>query len=202
MDDLKGIQRYGIFGILGIVNIRKENFVIVVTEREFAGAIKDDNEIFEVTGVRLEPFNPGRAEANMKIQEDKENLEKYITSSGFYYSYHYDLTLSLQENKRLSPDGSSQSQSRMGDTRYIWNYNLLKDFFYHSIPERWLLPIIQGFCITDGSQRFMGRDLKMTLLSRRRRGMAGTRFNARGIDEQGNVANFVETEVILNFKDG
>lgn len=67
VDDLKGIQRYGIFGILGIVNIRKENFVIVVTEREFAGAIKDDNEIFEVTGVRLESFNPGRAEANMKI---------------------------------------------------------------------------------------------------------------------------------------
>ena len=31
--------------------------------------------------------------------------------------------------------------------------------------------------------------------------MAGTRFNARGIDENGNVANFVETEVILNFKD-
>ena len=31
--------------------------------------------------------------------------------------------------------------------------------------------------------------------------MAGTRFNARGIDEDGNVANFVETEVIINFKD-
>ena len=48
----------------------------------------------------------------------------------------------------------------------------------------------------------MGRDLKVTLLSRRRSGMAGTRFNARGIDEDGNVANFVETEVIINFKDG
>lgn len=47
----------------------------------------------------------------------------------------------------------------------------------------------------------MGRDLKLTLLSRRRNGMAGTRFNARGIDEDGNVANFVETEVIVNFKD-
>ena len=31
--------------------------------------------------------------------------------------------------------------------------------------------------------------------------MAGTRFNARGMDEDGNVANFVETEVIVNFKD-
>ena len=47
----------------------------------------------------------------------------------------------------------------------------------------------------------MGRDLKLTLLSRRRSGMAGTRFNARGIDEDGNVANFVESEVMINFKD-
>ena len=29
--------------------------------------------------------------------------------------------------------------------------------------------------------------------------MAGTRFNARGIDENGNAANFVETELIINF---
>ena len=129
-------------------------------------------------------------------------MEKFLTSSGFYFSYNYDLSLSMQEIKRLSPEGSVQSQSRMGDTRYIWNFNILKDFFYQSIQERWLLPLIQGFCMTDESQRFMGRDLKMIILSRRRKGMAGTRFNARGLDEQGNVANFVETEVILNFKNG
>ena len=29
--------------------------------------------------------------------------------------------------------------------------------------------------------------------------MAGTRFNARGIDKNGNAANFVETEMIFEF---
>ena len=29
--------------------------------------------------------------------------------------------------------------------------------------------------------------------------MAGTRFNARGLDDEGNVANFVETEQIVIF---
>jgi hypothetical protein len=29
--------------------------------------------------------------------------------------------------------------------------------------------------------------------------MAGTRFNARGIDEAGNVANFVESELVLEY---
>jgi hypothetical protein len=29
--------------------------------------------------------------------------------------------------------------------------------------------------------------------------MAGTRFNARGVDEEGNAANFVETEIIVEY---
>jgi len=32
------------------------------------------------------------------------------------------------------------------------------------------------------------------LISRRSRKRAGTRYNARGGDDEGNVANFVETE--------
>ncbi len=32
--------------------------------------------------------------------------------------------------------------------------------------------------------------------------MSGTRFNARGIDEAGNVANFVETEMIILYNKG
>lgn len=34
----------------------------------------------------------------------------------------------------------------------------------------------------------------MFLISRRRHAMAGTRYNARGLDDDGNVANYVETE--------
>ena len=39
-DDLKGAERFGIFGILGIINIRKENFLVVVTDREKVGTIR------------------------------------------------------------------------------------------------------------------------------------------------------------------
>lgn len=37
----------------------------------------------------------------------------------------------------------------------------------------------------------------LTIISRQASRRAGTRFNSRGIDDDGNVANFVETEVIL-----
>lgn len=37
----------------------------------------------------------------------------------------------------------------------------------------------------------------LTIVSRQSSRRAGTRFNSRGIDDQGNVANFVETEIVL-----
>ena len=40
------------------------------------------------------------------------------------------------------------------------------------------------------------------LISRRKVGMAGTRFNARGLDENGKAANFVETEITVDYNKG
>jgi hypothetical protein len=45
----------------------------------------------------------------------------------------------------------------------------------------------------------MGKEAHLLLISRRRFEMAGTRFNARGLDEEGNCANFVETEMIVEY---
>jgi len=42
----------------------------------------------------------------------------------------------------------------------------------------------------------------LTLISRLSCRRAGTRFNARGIDDDGNVANFVETETVYRFPSG
>ena len=39
----------------------------------------------------------------------------------------------------------------------------------------------------------------MLLISRRRHGQAGTRYLSRGLDDEGNVANFVETEQVLTY---
>jgi hypothetical protein len=46
-----------------------------------------------------------------------------------------------------------------------------------------------------------GKQFEFGLISRRSTHFAGTRFNVRGCDEDGNVANFVETEQILNYQD-
>lgn len=57
----------------------------------------------------------------------------------------------------------------------------------------WIVPVIQGY-IDYKAVIIDGKQLELVLISRRRYAMAGTRFNARGLDDEGNVANFVESE--------
>ena len=46
-----------------------------------------------------------------------------------------------------------------------------------------------------------GKSFEFSLISRRSCLNAGTRFNVRGSDDEGNVANFVETEQIVSYID-
>jgi hypothetical protein len=67
------------------------------------------------------------------------------------------------------------------------------------VDGAWIVPIIQGY-IDRKNIIFDGKPMEMVLISRRRHAMAGTRFNARGLDDEGNVANFVESEQIVIYK--
>lgn len=71
--------------------------------------------------------------------------------------------------------------------------------------SRILTSAIRGFAMTitvpasssPVSHTNSGLPSTLTLLSRQSSRRAGTRFNARGIDDDGNVANFVETETVF-----
>lgn len=74
--------------------------------------------------------------------------------------------------------------------------------------SRLLTCVIRGFVETLSIQRPTSRSREervrqvglpayLTLISRLSCRRAGTRFNSRGIDDDGNVANFVETETII-----
>jgi synaptojanin len=62
----------------------------------------------------------------------------------------------------------------------------------------WTMQLVQGH-VESVESSFAGKELIMTLVSRRRFEMAGTRYNARGIDENGNCANFVESELVVEY---
>ena len=62
--------------------------------------------------------------------------------------------------------------------------------------ERFFLRVIQGYVGV-----YQVRACRLAVVSRLSSLRAGTRFHARGIDDEGNAANFVETETVLVAKD-
>ena len=58
--------------------------------------------------------------------------------------------------------------------------------------------LIQGF-VGISSFKFHGPLLDLAIVSRLSSKRAGTRFNARGIDDNGNVSNFVEVSGYCSF---
>lgn len=78
--------------------------------------------------------------------------------------------------------------------------------------DPWVLPIIQGYiqiekCKVDTELYYQSNApgdksyeiFTLSIISRRSRYRAGTRYKRRGVDETGHVANYVETEQLISY---
>eukprot|EP00826_Nyctotherus_ovalis_P002910 TRINITY_DN10585_c0_g1_i16.p1 TRINITY_DN10585_c0_g1~~TRINITY_DN10585_c0_g1_i16.p1 ORF type:complete len:310 (+),score=56.35 TRINITY_DN10585_c0_g1_i16:188-1117(+) len=118
-----------------------------------------------------------------------------VVEQGMYFSYNYDLTNTVE---RASYSVQGMSLYDRAEREYMWNRNVCKDFIRARIDTNWIIPVIQGF-VGVIEEEMEGKKVRLALISRRSVKRAGTRYNVRGIDDEGNVANAVETEQILNF---
>jgi hypothetical protein len=89
------------------------------------------------------------------------------------------------------------------DARFWWNRHLVQSLLAIG-PDAapWCTPFIKGFVRVVDDCKFGDKSFQFALISRRARDRAGTRYNVRGADAQGNVANEVETEQIVRTPDG
>lgn len=125
----------------------------------------------------------------------------------FYYSVgKYDILRTYQENKRRN----SSVEASTIEARDLWNRDGNDRFFWN---QNRVLPLISAGCdhlvvkicsAWIGSFSFTVQDVpfSFTLISRRSKVRQGPRYIKRGIDQSGEVANFVEVEQILHRKDG
>lgn len=139
-------------------------------------------------------------------------LKKLLSGGSFYYSADFDLTKRLQDRPAEARSIAIDSL----DAGFLWNTYMiqplvdlrsrLSDREKAALDEsRLLTSAIRGFASTvtvpasssPARSTVYGFPSTMTLISRLSCRRAGTRFNARGIDDDGNVANFVETETIF-----
>ncbi|EUB62095.1 Synaptojanin-1 [Echinococcus granulosus] len=130
------------------------------------------------------------------------DFKKLLSSGAFYFAkdlstgLSYDITRSAQSHFRLSNVGYKISDSY--DQRFLWNRGLMSLFFQQRVsPSKWVYPVICGsFGVSTlyaGLQR-----AQIGVVSRLSTMRPGTRFNVRGVDDNGYVANFVETEVFIS----
>lgn len=101
----------------------------------------------------------------------------------------------------------------LGKFQIVWNHNILQPLLHFRqslLPaqrsyldaQKFLVPLIQGFASAvalslPSSRSFGSNPSSLALISRLGWKRAGARFRTRGVDDDGNVANFVETETIL-----
>ncbi|KAI8370328.1 SacI homology domain-containing protein [Radiomyces spectabilis] len=112
---------------------------------------------------------------------------------------HQDITNSFQRTEDNRPNQPlSEHLWQKADKRFWWNEHLCQPLIAEQLDE-WILPVMQGYIQTENCV-IDEYEFEFVLISRRSRDRAGMRYQRRGIDENGNVANFVETEQLVFFK--
>lgn len=140
-------------------------------------------------------------------------LKTLVKTSPLYFSYSFDITNTFQRQAHADP---SIPLWKRADDRFFWNRFVQEDLIdfrgglsggyghRHSSGQQpevdpYILPVMYGMMEIKNTS-IKGNSLTFILITRRSRLKAGTRYFSRGIDENGNVSNFNETEqaIILN----
>lgn len=220
---LGGKRVSSIAGILGMIKLRLGNralilrasiyinqstdkYIIVITKAQPMGRLKG-HMVYKIIATE---FLPLREQPLHDQDEDTylALLKTFLKASPMYFSYSFDLTNSIQ---RQAQADLSQPLWKRADSRFFWNKFVQSDLIdFRTSGSRqshgqqlgadpYILPVVFGMLEIVPSQ-IKGTPLTLVLISRRSRHRAGTRYFSRGMDEEGHVSNFNETEqiVILN----
>ena len=185
-----------IFGIFGIIQLPSSNYLILITKATHVCRIKS-HFIYLIQDIDFRAFNSISPDSSAfkSEQEIIHQLKSLILTDSFYFSYDYDLSLTMQAISGL--DTKSKNIHERADEKYFWNKHL-SDSLIKAEAHDFVLVVINGF-IQGESVDVKGKRLDYILLSRRDKRRTGTRFNTRGLDDQGNAVNYVETEQIVVF---
>jgi phosphatidylinositol 3,5-bisphosphate 5-phosphatase len=205
------------FCIFGFIQLVESCYIVVVTKAQ-AVANLHEHDLFTVTETNLLPITY-KVRNTMDESRYKSILQNMnLANNDFYFSYDYDLTKSMQR-QAISKENLQKGRFEIVESKFVWNYYALKRFTgydtgeraesttiekFSSIPaarlERWMVPVIHGYLRQKTMRLETGDTVKYTLIARRSRLFAGTRYLRRGVDSDGFTANEVETEQIVTRK--
>ncbi|KAL3097934.1 hypothetical protein niasHS_000669 [Heterodera schachtii] len=188
-------------GLVGIIQLVSGPYLIVISKSTSVGTL-NGADIYRVIRTELIPFRT--SEAHLSENERHANqifvemLETVLKCDAFYYSHRMDISHSFQWlSENATPNFHQQPLFQRIDRNFVWNTRLCVLFTSAQLSS-FAIPLIHGFvgirkCVVND------RPFKLALISRRSVQRAGVRFHTRGLDREGNCANFVETEQIVQF---
>ncbi|ROV93383.1 hypothetical protein VMCG_08420 [Cytospora schulzeri] len=196
-----------IAGILGIIQLRLDKYVIVITKAQPIGRLRG-HMVYKIVSTDILPMRERQVH---DPDEDKFLLilKSFIKSGPMYFSYSIDITSSFQ---RQSQHDNARPLWQRADDRFFWNRFVQSDLIdfrtsgARGLPgpqpgaDPYILPIIYGM-LEIHPTTFKGTPLTIVLTTRRSRYRGGTRYFSRGIDEDGHVSNYNETEQIIILND-
>eukprot|EP00210_Caulerpa_lentillifera_P008438 g8050.t1 len=177
------------FGILGCFRFLEGYYLFLITKRKPLGSLAGHT-VYGVADTTLIPLSCTN-ESWSERRYRKLLLSGLDLTKDFFFSYTYNLSYTVQHN--LTQQGSFDPFECI----YVWNEYLTRDLRTALKDNKWVLPLVHGSWQQRNLSIF-GKLVTLTLISRRSRRFAGTRYLKRGINQQGWVANEVETEQIIS----
>eukprot|EP01084_Bolivina_argentea_P050774 93379_1 len=187
------------YGVVGFIRFLEGYYIVLITERLLVGQI-GHHSVYKIEKTAMIPVTPSRLDSavSKRLRSDEtryKNLFSVIDlTKEFYFSYSYDLSRTLQWNM-------CNHFRRKPNNMFVWNEFLLKPLHQATQSNNWMLPIIHGYYESKICSIY-GREITLTLISRRSKQFAGTRYLKRGINDLGHSANDIETEQICGDRVG
>ncbi|KAL9228488.1 hypothetical protein vseg_004065 [Gypsophila vaccaria] len=185
------------YGIVGFVRFLGPYYILLITQRKEIGRICG-HPIYAISEYKMIPIPHSNVMSYMNNSERENRCKKLLLlvdiKKDFFFSYSYPIMSSLQKN--LGPNDATQTPDK---TMFVWNRYLTHHVRNHLKSTLWTVALVHGFFkqveLSAGGKNFL-----LTLIARRSSQFAGTRYQRRGVNEEGHAANDVEVEQIVSQK--
>ncbi|KAJ4959466.1 hypothetical protein NE237_026577 [Protea cynaroides] len=182
------------YGIIGFIKFLGPYYMLLITRRRQIGAI-GGHTVYAVTKSEMIALPNPTVQSKMANSKNENRYKKLLSTvdltKDFFFSYSYHVMRSLQKNLC-----DNQAGQVLYETMFVWNEYLTRGIRNHLKNTLWTVALVYGF-FKQAKLSISGKEFKLTLIARRSRHFAGTRYLKRGVNEKGRVANDVETEQIV-----
>nr|VDD52605.1 unnamed protein product [Brassica oleracea] len=182
------------YGIIGFIRFLGPYYMLIITKRRKLGEVCGHT-VYGVAKSRIVTIPHASVLSTVAYSKDEKRYKRLLCTvdltKDFFFSYSYHIMHSLQRNLSNNVEGQTYYESM-----FVWNEYLTRRIRNNAEDCMWTVALVYGF-FKQVKLSVSEKNFRLTLIARRSRHYAGTRYLKRGVNEKGRVANDVETEQIV-----